>query len=192
MKFLSLLLFVLITPAMAAKMTISNIEIPTKIVIAYPIKGTAIGGQIGLILEKTDILKIYGFNPTIKRMKTDKELQTAILKNGADVLITTESNYVAMTEINAKVQAISTLGLEKDFQLVNVIHKDFSAKNPKAVEKLNGAFIDAFYYLINHKAEVNKWYADLAKSTPKAVDSASLLNKNYGAKKLSEIDIKIP
>ena len=192
MKFLSLLFLVFITPAMAAKMTISNIEIPTKIVIAYPINGTAIGGQIGLILEKTDILKIYGFNPTIKRMKTDKELQMAILKNGTDVLITTESNYVAMTETNANVQAFSTLGLEKDFQLVNVIHKDFSAKNPKAVEKLNGAFIDAFYYLINHKAEVNKWYADIAKSTPKAVDSASLVNKNYSAKKLSEIDIKIP
>ncbi|MBC7537798.1 MAG: hypothetical protein H7281_03195 [Bacteriovorax sp.] len=188
MKIFILIASLFITSTMAATKT----ETPIKINFAYPALGTAIGAQIGLILEKTEIFKIYGFDASIKSMTSDKELQTALVDGLADVIITTESNYVALTEKNAKATVISTLGLEKDFQLVNVLSKSYSLKNPKALEKLNGAFVDAFYYLINHKAEVNKWYGDIAKMSPQAVDAASKLNKNYNAKKLSDINIKVP
>jgi ABC-type nitrate/sulfonate/bicarbonate transport system substrate-binding protein len=187
-NFVLFLATLFISTAMAA----TTAEKPIKINFAYPVQGTVIGAQIGLVLEKTDVLKIYGFDATIKSMKSDKELQTAIVNGLADVMITTESNYIDLTEKNANVTVFSTLGLEKNFQLVNVINKAFSLKNPKAVEKLNGAFVDAFYYLINHKTEVNIWYANIAKMTPQAVDAASKLNKNYNAKKLSDINIKIP
>jgi hypothetical protein len=158
---------------------------------AYPQTGTAIGAQIGLILERTDIFKIYGFKAKIQKLKTSSELQKTIVEGINDVVIMTESDYVALTEKNAKVQAISTLGTEKNFQLVNVINKAYSEKNKEAEERLNGAFVDAFYYLVNHKVEVNKWYADIAKMKPAEVDAASQTNKNYNAKKLSEITIKI-
>lgn len=163
-----------------------------KLNFAYPESGTVIGGQIGLVLEKTDIFKIYGFEAHIKRIQNEKELQKSMNDGLYDVIITTESNYVALTEKNATVTAISTLGIEKDFQLVNVINKSFSTKNPKAVEKLNGAFRDAFYYLNTHKSEVNNWYAQLSKMTPKAVDTASRINKNYNAKTINDINLKIP
>lgn len=162
-----------------------------KINFAYPTSGTVIGGQIGLILEKTDIFKIYGFEASIKRLKSDGELQKALVTGAADVIITTESNYVALTEKNANVIAFSTLGLEKDFQLVNVINRNYQQKNTKATDKLNAALVDAFYYLTNHKAEVNKWYASISKLTPKNIDTISRTNKNYNSKKLSEINIQI-
>lgn len=185
--FVLIFAMLLMSSAIAATKT----EKPIKINFIYPESGTVIGGQIGLILEKTDIFKIYGFVATIKRLKSDKELQTAMVDGSADVMITTESNYVALTEKNANLIAFSTLGLEKNFQIVNVINKAYSLKNPKVSEKLNGAFVDAFYYLINHKPEVNKWYGDISNMLPEAVDTASKVNKNYNAKNFSEINIKI-
>lgn len=185
MKSLVLLLVIVLSTSLTAA------EKLIKLNLSYPQTGTAIGGQIGLILEKTDILKIHGFTSDIKRTKTIKELQTVIVEKSADVVITTEMSYVELADKNANVTVFSTLGTEGNRQLVNVVNKAFSAKNPTATEKLNSAFVDAFYYLINHKAQVNKWYSDLAKLTPDAVDAASLTNKNYKAKNLGEINIKI-
>lgn len=165
-------------------------EKPIKIILAYPATGSVIAGQIGMVLERTDTFKIYGFDATVKSMSADEE-KAGIVEGKLDVIITTESNYVALTEKNAKVVAFSTLGLEDNFQIVNVINKAYSAKNPKVTEKLNGVFVDAFYYLNNHKNQVNKWYADKARMTPQAVDTASKVNKNYNAKRLSEISVKI-
>lgn len=181
--FPSIVLLTLISQAFSADKLI-------KLTLAYPPTGSAIAGQIGLVLEKTETLKIYGFDATIKKLSAE-EAKKEISAGKLDLMITTESSYVNLADKNVNVAAISTLGIEDNFQLVNVINKSFSAKNPKAIEKINGAFIDAFYYLTNHKAELNKQYADLAKMSPAAVDAASKINKNYNAKKLSEINIKI-
>lgn len=176
---------------MFSSMAATKTEKLIKINIAYPAQSTVIGGQIGLILEKSDILKIYGFDATIKRLNSDQELQAAIIEKTADVIITTEANYTALTEKKANVVAFSTLGLEKDFRLMNIINKAYSLKNSKVTEKLNGAFIDAFYFLITRKAQVNKWYADISNMSPEAIDTDSKINKNYNAKNLSDINIKI-
>ncbi|MGZ3809848.1 MAG: ABC transporter substrate-binding protein, partial [Bacteriovorax sp.] len=78
-----------------------------------------------------------------------------------------------------------------DFDLINLLSKSYADKNPKALEKLNGALVDAFYYFINHKDEVNKWFSQVAKISPETIDAASKVNKNYNVTKLSDINIKI-
>jgi ABC-type nitrate/sulfonate/bicarbonate transport system substrate-binding protein len=254
-----------------------------KLNFAYPAQGTVISAQIGLILEKTDILKIYGFDATVKGMGTGKELKIAMVSDQADVILTSESNFVVLRGSKYEAYAISTLGsagrlalvvknngkinkledlkgkkigalfgttvhqralewknkidskgielinlgsigalssaLEADsidavmmwdpyledavrskkvkilgtseFDLINVMSKSFADKNPKAIEKINAALVDAFYYFINHKDEVNKWYSAISQISPETLDAASKVNKNYNAKRLSDIDIKI-
>lgn len=280
MKFLAtLILCFYLTSAMAAPKT----EKLIKLNFAYPALGTVISSQVGLVLEKTDILKIYGFDAKVTGLGTGKELKTAMLSGQADAILTSESVFVVLRGSNFEVNAISTLGsagrlalvvknngsihtladlkgkkigalfgttvhqralewknkidpkgielvnlgsiaaltsaleagsvdaimmwdpfLEEairthkvtllgtsDFDLINLMSKSYMDKNPKAMEKLNGALVDAFYYFINHKDEVNKWYSAITKISPETLDAASKVNKNYNVKKLSDIDIKI-
>ncbi len=283
MKLLSILLlsfYLLITTALAAPTAPEKL---IKLNLGYPALGTVISAQIGLVLEKTEILKIYGFDATVKGLDTEKELKTAMVSNQLDAILTSESIFVILRGSKFEPYAISTLGsagrlalvvknggpIQKlsdlkgkkigalfgttvhqralewknkiddkgielvslasiaalnsalqagsvdaimswdpyledalrakkvrllgtsDFDLINLLSKSYSDKNPKAIEKLNGAFIDAFYYFITHKEQVNKWYSDMLGISIDTLDAASKVNKNYNAKKLSDIDIKI-
>ena len=280
MKFLTLLVVSLFfTSAMALPVKDKLI----KLNFAYPALGTVISAQVGLVLEKTDIFKKHGFEATVKGMGTGKELKTAMLAGQADVILTSESNFLVLRANKFEVFAISSLGsagrlglvvknngkinklddlkgkklgalfgttvhlralewknkidskgielvnlgsiaslaaaleansvdaimmwdpfLEdairskkvkllgtSDFDLINLVSKSYASKDPQIIENLNSAFIEAFYYFISHKEEVNKWYAEFLKISPETLDAASKVNKNYNVKKLSEIKIKI-
>jgi len=78
-----------------------------------------------------------------------------------------------------------------EFDLVNIISAEFAKKNLQSEKAINEALKDAIFYLVLHKKEVNKWYADLIKIDPEVIDRASKINKNYNVKKISEINLKI-
>lgn len=161
-----------------------------KISVAYPSNGSVIAGQIGLVLDRTDTLKIYGLDGSVKATTLD-EANAGIVEGKYDLILTTENNFIKIVDKNAKVKAISTLGTENNSQLLNVINIAFGTKNKNIEEKLNGVMRDAFYYLITHKKEVNNWYATIAKMPVATIESISKTNKNYNAESLPDINIKI-
>ncbi len=280
---MKLLVSLLLSFALSSAMAAPKQEKLIKLNFAYPALGTVISAPIGMILERTDILKIYGFDATVKGLGTGKELKTAMISDQADAILTSESNFQVLRASNFEAYAISTLGsagrlalvvkndgkiskledlkgkkigalfgttvqqralewknkidpkgislvnlgsnaalvsaleaggvdaimmwdpfLEEalrtkkvkllgtsDFDLINLISKSYADKHPEAIKKLNGALVDAFYYYINHKEQVNKWYSEVVKISPETLDAASKVNKNYNVTKLSDIDIKI-
>jgi ABC-type nitrate/sulfonate/bicarbonate transport system substrate-binding protein len=251
--------------------------------LSYPLLGTILVAQVGLVLEKTDILKKHGFDAKVSALGTGKELKVAMMGNKADVILTSESNFVVLRGNQFEAYAFSTLGsagrlalvvknddkiskisdlkgkkigaifgttVHKDalewkkkiddkgievvnlnsvaailssieagtieagmvwdpflenaisskkfkmlgfneFDLVNIISADYVKNNPKSEIEINEALKEAIFYLVQHKKEVNKWYSDLIKIDEDVIDRATKINKNYNAKKLSQIQLKI-
>lgn len=256
---------------------------PTSLEIAYPLLGTIVVAQIGLVLEKTDILKKHGFNAHVAALGTGKELKVAMMSNKADVILTSESNFVVLRGSKYECFAFSTFGsagrmalvvkndkkinkvedlkgkkigtifgttVHKDalewknkiddkeielvnlgsvaailsaveagtieagmvwdpflenglsskkikllgnteFDLVNIVSKSYTDKNPEVIARLNAALREAFFYFVTHKKEVNKWYADLVKIDSDILDRASSINKNYNVKKVQDLKMQI-
>jgi len=82
----------------------------TPIRIAYPALGTVVSGQVGNILQKTDILKNNGLLATITPMNTGKEMKVALVGNQVDVILTSESNFVVLLGQGFPCYAIASLG----------------------------------------------------------------------------------
>jgi len=78
--------------------------------IAYPAEGTIISAQVGLIFEKTDILKKHGFTAKSRAMGTGRELKTALVSGKADVIMTSQTNFVVLLGSGFDGYAINTLG----------------------------------------------------------------------------------
>lgn len=81
-----------------------------KLRMAYPSVGTVINGQVGVVLEKTDILKKAGLDATVTSMALGKELKTALLSGNVDVILTSESNFVILAGQGFPCYAIGSLG----------------------------------------------------------------------------------
>ncbi|MBC7538464.1 MAG: ABC transporter substrate-binding protein [Bacteriovorax sp.] len=113
-------------------------------------------------------------------------LSSALESNSVDAIMMWDP-FLEDAIRNKKVKLLGT----SDFDLIDLVSKSYANKNPQAIEKLNAAFVDAFYYFITHKEEVNKWYAESLKISPETLDAASKINKNYNVKKVSEININI-
>jgi ABC-type nitrate/sulfonate/bicarbonate transport system substrate-binding protein len=79
--------------------------------LAYPAEGTILSAQVGLVFEKTDILKRHGFNGAkIVSMGTGKELKTALVSGQADVILTSETNFIVLLGNGYDCFAINSLG----------------------------------------------------------------------------------
>jgi len=81
-----------------------------KIRIAYPYEGTLISGEVGLILQRTDILKKKGFEAEIFPMATGKEMKTALVAGQVDVIMTSESNFVVLLGNGFDCYAVASFG----------------------------------------------------------------------------------
>lgn len=82
-----------------------------KLRLAYPAEGTILSAQVGLVFEKTDILKKHGFtNARAVAMGTGRELKTALVSGQADVIMTSETNFVILLGNGFDCFAIHSLG----------------------------------------------------------------------------------
>jgi ABC-type nitrate/sulfonate/bicarbonate transport system substrate-binding protein len=82
----------------------------TELNVAYPAEGTIINAQVGLVLEKTDILKKHGFSGRVRAMGTGRELKTALVSGHADVIFSSQTNFVVLIGSGFEGYAVSTLG----------------------------------------------------------------------------------
>lgn len=83
---------------------------PTRLRLAYPAEGTILSAQVGLVFEKTDILKKHGFSAKAVAMGTGRELKTALVSGQADVILTSETNFVILLGNGFDCYAIQSLG----------------------------------------------------------------------------------
>lgn len=81
-----------------------------KLSIAYPSEGTILSAQVGLVFEKTNILKKHGFNATAVALGTGRELKTALVSGRADVIMTSETNFVVLLGNGYDCFAVNSLG----------------------------------------------------------------------------------
>jgi sulfonate transport system substrate-binding protein len=105
---------IILTSAIAA-LSIANSMgatpvVAEKIRFAYPSVGTIINGQVGTVLEKTDIFKKNGLDATVTSMALGKELKTALVSGNVDVVLTSESNFVVLVGQGFPCYAIGSLG----------------------------------------------------------------------------------
>ncbi|MBX3021751.1 MAG: transporter substrate-binding domain-containing protein [Bdellovibrionales bacterium] len=83
----------------------------TRLRLAYPAEGTILSAQVGLVFEKTDILKKHGFSSAkAVAMGTGRELKTALVSGRADVIMTSETNFVILVGNGFDCFAINSLG----------------------------------------------------------------------------------
>lgn len=78
--------------------------------IAYPAEGTIISAQVGLVFERTDILAKNGFGAHVRAMGTGRELKTALVSGQADIIITSQTNFVVLRGSGYEGYAIQSLG----------------------------------------------------------------------------------
>ena len=85
-------------------------DAPTKIRIAYPPSGTVISAQVGLAMEKTDILKKNGFNSEMFAMSNGRDMKLALVSDKVDIIMTSEANFVVLLAEGFEAYGIASLG----------------------------------------------------------------------------------
>lgn len=78
-----------------------------------------------------------------------------------------------------------------EFDLINVMARSYLEKHPGVIAKLNEALREATYYMATHHDEVNGWFGEISKLDTETIHVSSLHNKNYQAKTLQEVDLRI-
>jgi sulfonate transport system substrate-binding protein len=86
--------------------------------LAFPSVGTVISGNIGTTLQNTDILKRHGFDASITPLPLGRELKEALAAGQADVIFTSESNFIVLLGQGFDCRAISTFGSMGEMALV--------------------------------------------------------------------------
>lgn len=108
--FINLLLMTSLLPVFCPSYEAFADDAPIPLSLAYPAEGTILNAQIGLIFERTDILRSHGFKSTVTAMGTGRELKTALVSAKADVILTTESNFIVLLGSGYPAFAINSLG----------------------------------------------------------------------------------
>lgn len=134
-----------------------------KIRIAYPSVGTVINGQVGVVLEKTDILKKAGLDATVTPMALGKELKTALISGNVDVVFTSESNFVVLLGQGFPCYAIASLGRGGYVALVS------SDEKIKKVSDLKGKKVGTIFGISTHQPTIN-WLQNAGLKYGKEVD----------------------
>lgn len=118
---------------------------PVKMRLAYPSVGTVINGQVGVVLEKSDMLKKAGLDATVTPMALGKELKTALVSGNVDVVFTSESNFVVLVGQGFPCYAIASLGRGGYVALV--------ANDPKIkkVSDLKGKKVGTIFGISTHQ-----------------------------------------
>jgi len=133
------LIFLLFTVADSA-------EAADEIRIGFPSVGTLISGQVGTVLQNTDILQKHGFKGTIRPLALGKELKTALVSERLDIILTSEANFLVLAGQGFECQAIASLGSGGKMGLV--VKKDSSVKK---VADLKGKKIGTLFGTSLHR-----------------------------------------
>jgi ABC-type nitrate/sulfonate/bicarbonate transport system substrate-binding protein len=120
-----------------------------KIRLAYPAAGTLISGQVGLVMQKTDILKQNGLEAEIFPMATGKEMKTAMTAGKVDVILTSESNFVVLLGQGFECYGIASLGTDGQMGLVVSASSDI-----KHIPELKGGKIGTLFGTSVHKPAI--------------------------------------
>lgn len=89
-----------------------------KIRVAFPSVGTVVVGNVGAVLQKTGILKEHGFDAVLTPLPLGRELKEALAAGQADVIFTSESNFIVLLGQGVPCRAIGTVGSMGDMALV--------------------------------------------------------------------------
>jgi sulfonate transport system substrate-binding protein len=145
-----------------------NVKASTTINISYPLLGTIFVAQVGLVLEKTDILKKHGFDAKVTALGTGKELKVAMVGNKSDVILTSESNFVVLRGTQFEAYAFSTLGSAGRMALL--------VKSNDKIQKLNdlnGKKIGAIFGTTVHK-DALEWKNKIGSETTEVINLGSV------------------
>lgn len=82
----------------------------TPLKLSYPAEGTILSAQVGLVFEKTDLLKRHGFAAKVNALGTGRELKSALVSGQADVILTSETNFVILLGNGFDCYALHSLG----------------------------------------------------------------------------------
>lgn len=257
------------------------VETPTKIRIAYPRAGTNISAQVGLVLEKTNILGKNSFAPELFAMSNGRDMKLALVSDKVDIIMTSEANFVVLLAEGFEAYGIASLGeggnmaltvksisgierpeqlrgktvgtifgtslhrpaidwtenapgvkivsmpnigslvaalesnkidaamlwdphltdgvvkgnfkilRQEPLELIAIASKNFVERNPGALVRFQKAFREAVFHFVSNKRQVNQWYSDVSKIDLKLIDAVSRTNRNYGRKRMEQIDIRI-
>jgi hypothetical protein len=90
----------------------------TAIRVAFPALGTTYNGQIGTILQSTDILKNNKLDGKVIPYGTGREMKVAMVAGKEDVMISSESVFLILVGQGFDAYGISSLGAEGKMALV--------------------------------------------------------------------------
>ena len=91
---------------------------PERIRIAFPSVGTVIAGNIGAALQNTGILKKRGYDASVTPLPLGRELKEALAAGQADVIFTSEANFIVLLGQGIPCRAIGTFGSMGEMGLV--------------------------------------------------------------------------
>lgn len=140
----------------------------TKINVAYPALGTTYNGQIGTILEKTEILKNNKLDAKVTPYGTGREMKVAMVAGKEDVMISSESVFLIMVGQGFDAYGISSLGAEGKMALVVN-----SKSKVKDVKDLKGKKVATLFGTSPHKPAV-QWLKDAGLTIGKDVELVNL------------------
>jgi ABC-type nitrate/sulfonate/bicarbonate transport system substrate-binding protein len=126
----------------------------TKLNLAYPIEGTIMNAQVGLVLERTDILKKHGFDAKVTPMGTGRELKSALVSGQADVIMTSETNFIILLGNGFDCVAINSIGSAGRIALAVKANSKY-----KKIDDLKGQKAAAIFGTSGHQPLV-EWVND--------------------------------
>ncbi|HAM53037.1 MAG TPA: hypothetical protein DCP92_20920 [Nitrospiraceae bacterium] len=130
-------------------------EAPTRIRIAYPPSGTIISAQVGLTMEKTDILKENGFAPELSAMSNGRDMKIALVSDKVDVIMTSEANFVVLLAEGFEAYGIASLGAGGNMGLAVR-----AGSGIQKVEQLRGKTVATMFGTSLHRPAID-WTRDV-------------------------------
>lgn len=129
----------------------------TPLRIAYPSAGTIISAQVGLVLEKTDILKKHGFASQMSSMANGRDMKLALLADKVDFIMTSEANFVVLLAEGFPAYGIASLGQGGEMGLT--VKTDSGIKS---IADLEGKSVGTIYGTSLHRPALD-WTKELKK-----------------------------
>jgi len=174
-----LVFFVLIFLALSGGSVIRAEETLVPIRVAYPAVGTLITGQIGQILERTNILAKNGLEGKVTPFQYGPPMMEALLSGKIDVAFTSEQNVVVLLGKGFPARVIATFGSAGRSGLLVPIDSDI-----QSVENLRGKKVTTIFGSSIHRP-ILVWLEE-AKLVPGK--DVKLINMSGGDSRVALLD----
>ncbi|MEK6258019.1 MAG: ABC transporter substrate-binding protein [Planctomycetota bacterium] len=157
------------------------------------LRGKTIGVPFGggshpylLHMLKESSLTWEGTNSDVKLINLKPSEHLIALKQGSiDAVATWEPTAsILASEGGIKIDEARHVGFV-------VVRKSFAAKNPELIVNLLVSYIEANFFVANHRQESDDWFADVSKYDPKLIRRITILEKNTKAQSLSDVSITV-